>query len=59
MEIKEHCVIVLSDSARFSVKDYQTTNKRPVDDIGLLIKKEIIKRSEELGIEVNLKYMDQ
>ena len=39
MEIKEHCVIVVSDGARFSVKDYQTTNKRSVDDIGLLIKK--------------------
>ena len=33
-------------------------NKKPVEDIGLLIKKEIIKKSEELGIEVNLKYMD-
>ena len=58
IQIKEHCVIVVSDGARFSVKDYPTNNKRPVDDIGLLIKKEIIKRSEELGIEVNLKYMD-
>ena len=58
IQIKEHCVIVVSDGARFSVKDYHTTNKRPVDDIGLLIKKEIIKKSEELGIEVNLKYMD-
>ena len=58
IQIKEHCVIVVSDGARFSVKDYQTPNKRPVDDIGLLIKKEIIKKSEELGIEVNLKYMD-
>ena len=58
IQIKEHCVIVVSDGARFSVKDYKTTNGRPVDDIGLLIKKEIIKKSEELGIEVNLKYMD-
>ena len=58
MQIKEHCVIVVSDGARFSVKDYKTTNGRPVDDIGLLIKKEIIKKSEEVGIEVNLKYMD-
>ena len=58
MQIKEHCVIVVSDGARFSVKDYKTPNGRPVDDIGLLIKKEIIKKSEELGIEVNLKYMD-
>ena len=58
MQIKEHCVIVVSDGARFSVKDYKTTNGRPVDDIGLLIKKEILKKSEELGIEVNLKYMD-
>ena len=30
----------------------------PVEDIGVIIKKEIIKKSEELGIEVNLKYMD-
>jgi 6-phosphofructokinase 1 len=58
IQIKEHCVIVVSDGARFSVKDYKTTNGRPVDDIGLIIKKEIIKKSEELGIEVNLKYMD-
>ena len=58
MEIKEHCVIVVSDGARFSVKDYENKNKKPVEDIGLLIKKEIIKKSEELGIEVNLKYMD-
>ena len=58
IQIKEHCVIVVSDGARFSVKDYKTPNGRPVDDIGLIIKKEIIKKSEELGIEVNLKYMD-
>ena len=58
IKIKEHCVIVVSDGARFSVKDYKTTNGRPPDDIGLIIKKEIIKKSEELGIEVNLKYMD-
>ena len=58
IQIKEHCVIVVSDGARFSVKDYKTSNGRPVDDIGLIIKKEIIKKSEELGIEVNLKYMD-
>ena len=58
IQIKEHCVIVVSDGARFSVKDYKTPNGRPVEDIGLVIKKEIIKKSEELGIEVNLKYMD-
>ena len=58
IQIKEHCVIVVSDGARFSVKDYKTPNGRPVEDIGLVIKKEIINRSEELGIEVNLKYMD-
>ena len=58
IEVKEHCVIVVGDGARFSVKDYKPTNGRPIDDIGLLIKKEIIKKSEELGIEVNLKYMD-
>ena len=58
IQIKEHCVIVVSDGARFSVKDYKTSNGRPVEDIGLVIKKEIIKKSEELGIEVNLKYMD-
>ena len=58
IQIKEHCVIVVSDGARFSVKDYKTTNNKPVEDIGLVIKKEIIKKSEELGIEVNLKYMD-
>ena len=58
MEVKEHCVIVVGDGARFSVKDYKQPNGRPIDDIGLLIKKEIIKKSEELGIEVNLKYMD-
>ena len=58
IQVKEHCVIVVSDGARFSVKDYKTSNGRPVEDIGLVIKKEIIKKSEELGIEVNLKYMD-
>ena len=58
IQIKEHCVIVVSDGARFSVKDYKTSNGKPVEDIGLAIKKEIIKKSEELGIEVNLKYMD-
>jgi 6-phosphofructokinase 1 len=58
IQVKEHCVIVVSDGARFSVKDYKTANGRPVEDIGLVIKKEIIKKSEELGIEVNLKYMD-
>ena len=58
MEVKEHCVIVVGDGARFSVKDYKPANGRPIDDIGLLIKKEILKKSEELGIEVNLKYMD-
>ena len=58
MQVKEHCVIVVSDGARFSVKDYKTSNGRPVEDIGLVIKKEIIEKSEELGIEVNLKYMD-
>ena len=58
IQIKEHCVIVVSDGARFSIKDYKTPNGRLVEDIGLVIKKEIIKKSEELGIEVNLKYMD-
>ena len=58
IEVKEHCVIVVGDGARFSVKDYKPVNGRPIEDIGLLIKKEIIKKSEELGIEVNLKYMD-
>ena len=58
MEVKEHCVIVVSDGARFSVKDYKPAKGRTIDDIGLLIKKEIIEKSEELGIEVNLKYMD-
>ena len=58
IQIKEHCVIVVSDGARFSVKDYKTTNGKPVEDIGIVIKKEIIKKSEELGVEVNLKYMD-
>ena len=58
IQIKEHCVIVVSDGARFSVKDYKTSNGKPVEDIGVIIKKEIIKKSEELGIEVNLKYMD-
>ena len=58
IQIKEHCVIVVSDGARFSVKDYKTPNGKPVEDIGVVIKKEIIKKSEELGIEVNLKYMD-
>ena len=58
IEVKEHCVIVVGDGARFSVKDYKPKNGRPIDDIGLLIKKEIINKSEELGIEVNLKYMD-
>ena len=58
IQVKEHCVIVVSDGARFSVKDYKTSNGRPIEDIGLVIKKEIIKKSEELGIEVNLKYMD-
>ena len=57
IQIKEHCVIVVSDGARFSVKDYKTTNGKPVEDIGIVIKKEIIKKSEELGIEVNLKYI--
>ena len=58
IQIKEHCVIVVSDGARFSIKDYKTQNGKPVEDIGIVIKKEIIKKSEELGIEVNLKYMD-
>ena len=58
IQIKEHCVIVVSDGARFSIKDYKTPNGRPVEDIGIVIKKEIITKSEELGIEVNLKYMD-
>ena len=49
IKIKEHCVIVVSDGARFSVKDYKPTNGRTIDDIGLLIKKEIIEKSEELG----------
>jgi len=58
MEVKEHCVIVVADGARFSVKDYKPSKDRSIDDIGLLLKREIIKRSEELGIEVNLKLMD-
>ena len=58
IQIKEHCVIVVSDGARLSVKDYKTQNGKPIEDIGVVIKKEIIKKSEELGIEVNLKYMD-
>ena len=58
MKIKEHCVIVVSDGARFAVKDYKTSNGRPLEDIGLLIKKEIIKESEKLGVQINLKYMD-
>ena len=58
IQIKEHCVIVVSDGARFSIKDYKTQNGKPEEDIGIVIKKEIIKKSEELGIEVNLKYMD-
>ena len=58
IKIKEHCVIVVSDGAKFSVKDYKTKNGKPVEDIGLVIKKEIINKSEEEGIEVNLKYMD-
>ena len=58
IQIKEHCVIVVSDGARFSIKDYKTQNGKPVEDIGIVIKKEIIKKSEEIGIEVNLKYMD-
>ena len=58
IEVKEHCVIVVSDGARFSVKDYKPSNGRTIDDIGLLIKKEIIEKSEELGFEINLKYMD-
>ena len=52
IKIKEHCVIVVSDGAKFSIKDYKTKNGKPVEDIGLVIKKEIIKKSEELGIEV-------
>ena len=58
IEVKEHCVIVVSDGARFSVKDYKPSNGRTIDDIGLLIKNEIIAKSEELGFEINLKYMD-
>ena len=58
IKIKEHCVIVVSYGAKFSVKDYKTKNGKPVEDIGLVIKKEIINKSEEEGIEVNLKYMD-
>ncbi len=58
MQVKEHCVIVVSDGARFSVKDYKAPKGRLIEDIGLVIKKEIISKSEELGIEVNLKYMD-
>jgi 6-phosphofructokinase 1 len=58
IEVKEHCVIVVADGARFSVKDYKPSKDRSIDDIGLLLKREIIKKSEELGIEVNLKLMD-
>ena len=58
MKIKEHCVIVVSDGARNSIQDFKTANGRPVEDIGVTIKKEIIKKSEEEGIEINLKYMD-
>ena len=58
IKIKEHCVIVVSDGAKYSVKDYKTKNGKPVEDIGLVLKKEIINKSEEEGIEVNLKYME-
>ena len=51
IQVKEHCVIVVSDGARFSVKDYKTSNGRSVEDIGLVIKKEIIKKSEELELK--------
>ena len=50
IKIKKHCVIVVSDGAKLSVKDYKTKNGRPAEDIGLVIKKEIINRSEEEGI---------
>ena len=41
MEVKEHCVIVVADGARFSVKDYKPSKDRSIDDIGLLLKREI------------------
>ncbi len=38
IEVKEHWVILVSDGARFYVKDYKSLNRRTIDDISLLIK---------------------
>ena len=59
IKIKEHCVIVVSGGAGNSIKDYKSPNNyKHIEDIGLLLKKEILKKAKELQIDVNLKYLD-
>jgi 6-phosphofructokinase 1 len=66
IEIKHHAVIVVGEGAGYAVKDYDVQYSGKTDasgnpvlpDIGVLLKKEINKRGQELGIEINLKYID-
>ena len=66
LEIKHHVVIVVGEGAGFAVKDYDVKVSGKTDksgnpvlpDIGVLLKEEIKKKAKELGIEINLKYID-
>ena len=66
LEIKHHVVIVVGEGAGFAVKDYDVKISGKTDksgnpvlpDIGVLLKEEIKKKAKELGIEINLKYID-
>lgn len=66
IEIKHHVVIVVGEGAGFAVKDYDVKASGQTDksgnpvlpDIGALLKEEIKKKSQETGIEVNVKYID-
>ena len=66
LEIKHHVVIVVGEGAGFAVKDYDVKVSGKTDksgnpvlpDIGVLLREEIKKKAKELGIEINLKYID-
>ena len=60
IKVKEHCVIVVSEGAKSSLKDYKDSEGKPkdIEDIGMVLSKEIKNHSEIKGIEVNIKYID-
>lgn len=66
IEIKHHCVIVVSEGAGYAIKDYDLKSSGKTDksgnpvlpDVGILIKEEINKYAKKTGIEVNVKYID-